>query len=181
MFFRRLVQLISLSLLWTASGWAEENVWPLFVIRNDESGTAKSAQYVGPLFFHRTDGTQDVRGFRPLFLTTHNGEKMEKNLLYPLFTWKTQPGYSSLSFLHLIERQTNDEGTHPANDRVDIWPVYFSRRAADPEKSYQAFFPIGGTLKNRLGRDEINFVLWPLYLKTEKKGRVVTHTPWPIV
>ena len=127
MFFRRLVQLISLSLLWTASVCAEENVWPLFVIRNDQAGTAESAQYVGPLFFHRTDGIQDVRGFRPLFLTTRTGDKVEKNIIYPLFTWKSQPGYSSFSFLHLIERQSAKDDTAPPNDRFDIWPAISSR------------------------------------------------------
>ena len=108
MFFRRLVQLISISLLWTASAWAEENVWPLFVIRNDPADAAESAQYVGPLFFHRTVGAQDIRGFRPLFLTTRTGEKVEKNILYPLFTWRSEPGYSSFSFFHLIERRHNE-------------------------------------------------------------------------
>src|SRR6187402_2822970 len=106
MFFRRLVQLISLSLLWTASGWAEENVWPLFVIRHDQPDTVESAQYVGPLFFRRTDGTQEIQGFRPLFLTTRTGEKVEKNILYPLFTWHGQPGYSSFTFFHLVERRS---------------------------------------------------------------------------
>jgi len=181
MFLRRLIQLASVSLCLVASGWAEENVWPLFVIRSGQADTVESAQYVGPLFFHRSDGVTDVRGFRPLFLTTRTGETVERNLFYPLFTYRTQPGYSSFNFFHLIEHQSNAESGTTPNDRFDIWPVYFSRRAADPEKSYQAFFPIGGTLKNRLGRDKITFVLWPLYLQTEKKGRRVTHTPWPII
>jgi hypothetical protein len=182
MSLRRLIQLAGASLCLLLSGRAEENVWPLAVTRSDQTGTAEWAQYVGPIFFHRhqTDG-KDIRGFRPLFLTTRTGEAVERNLFYPLFTWKSQPGYSSFSFFHLIEHQSNAGDTRPRNDRFDIWPVYFSRHASDPEKSYQAFFPIGGTLKNRLGRERISFVLWPLYMQTEKKGRVVTNTPWPII
>lgn len=182
MFLRRLIQLASVSLCFAASGWAEENVWPLFVSRSDQANSTEWAQYVGPLFFHQSfEATDtDVRGFRPLFLTTRTGDKVEKNILYPLFTWKHEPGHSSFSFFHLIEHQSDAEDTAP-NDRLNIWPVYFSRHAADPEKSYRAFFPLGGTLKNRLGRDKISFIAWPLYLQTEKKGRVVTHMPWPII
>lgn len=181
MFFRRLVQLISVSLLWTASGWAEENVWPLFVIRNNQPDTVESAQYVGPLFFHRTDGIQDVRGFRPLFLTTRTGEKVEKNILYPLFTWRSEPGYTSFSFFRLVERHSRVREAVPPDGTFDIWPIYLSRHSSDPDKSYQAFFPLGGTVKNRLGKNRISFVLFPLYMQTEKAGRKVTHAPWPLI
>lgn len=181
MFLRRLVQLICVSLFWTASAWAEENVWPLFVFRTDETGTAESAQYIGPLFFHRTDGTQDVRGFRPLFLTTRTGENVEKNILYPLFTYRRQPNYSSFTFFHLIERHSRTGESEPPDGTFDIWPIYLSRHTDDPATSYQAVFPLGGTVKNRLGKNRISFVLFPLYMQTEKAGRKVTHTPWPLI
>lgn len=182
MSLRRLIQLASVSLCFlTTSGWAEENVWPLAVTRSDQVGSAEWAQYLGPLFFHQENAEKDVHGFRPLFLTTRSGDAVEKNILYPLFTWKSQPGFSSFNFFKLIDHQSNSGGTAPRSDRFDIWPVYFSRHASDPEKSYQAFFPVGGAIKNRLGRDKISFVLFPLYLQTQKKGRTVTHTPWPII
>jgi len=181
MFFRRLVLLASVSLSLAASGLAEENVWPLFVVRRDQPGTAESAQYAGPLFFHQSDGTKDVRGFRPLFLTTRTGAAVEKDILYPLFTWRSQPGYTSFSFFRLVDRQSRAGGTAPPDGIFDIWPVYLSRHSSDPDKSYQAFFPLGGTVKNRLGKNRISFVLFPLYMQTEKAGRTVTHTPWPLI
>jgi len=181
MFYRRLIQLASVSLCLAASGRAEENVWPLFVIRRNEAETAVSEQYLGPLFFHRSDGVKDVRGLRPFFLTQRTGENVEKDILYPLFTWHHQPGYNWFSIFHLIERRDNAGDQAPPSGTFDIWPVYFSRKTDDPEKSYQAFFPLGGTTKQRLGRDQISFVLFPLYLQTKKAGRTVTHTPWPLI
>lgn len=181
MFLRRLIQLAGASLCLVGAARSEDNAWPVFVGRADASGQADWKQYAGPLFFHQNNGEEEVRGLRPLFLTTRRGDAVESNILFPLFTWHREPGYSSFSFFHLIEHQSNGAAHSRDNQRFDIWPVYFSRRAADPEKSYEAFFPLGGTIKNRLGRQRISFFLFPLYLQTEKAGRRVTHTPWPIV
>jgi hypothetical protein len=44
---------------------------------------------------------------------------------------------------------------------------------------YGGFFPIYGSLKNRFGRDEMNFVLWPLY-SDSREGDNKTYTfLWP--
>src|SRR6478735_7708791 len=101
MSLRHLIQLAGASLCLMLTGRAEENVWPLFVTRSDQAGTKQWAQYAGPILFRRdTDDGKEMQGFRPLFLTTRTGERVERNLFYPLFTWKSQPGSSSLSFFH---------------------------------------------------------------------------------
>jgi hypothetical protein len=182
MFYRRLIQLASVGLCLAVSARAEENVWPLFVSRS--SPTAEevvSEQYLGPLFFHRSDGVRDASGFRPLFLTQRTGDKVETDILYPFFMWKRQPGYSSFSFFHLLEHRTNEGAEAPTDQTFNVWPFYFSRKSDDPAKSYEALFPLGGTTKNRLGRERIHFVLFPFYLETLKAGRTVKHTPWPFI
>jgi hypothetical protein len=63
----------------------------------------------------------------------------------------------------------------------DIWPFWFSRETGDPTTSYQALFPVAGTIKHRLGFDRLSWVAWPLYFQSEKKGAITTATPWPFV
>jgi len=99
----------------------------------------------------------------------------------PLFTWQTEGTYQSFSFFQLVNaRRRNRDG--PSTTRgFDAWPFYFSRDTGVPATSYRALFPIGGTIKDRLGYDRLHFVLFPFYLQTEVKGARVTHAPWPFL
>ncbi|HEY8995798.1 MAG TPA: hypothetical protein VIM71_14125 [Lacunisphaera sp.] len=183
MFFRHLIQLASVSLCF-AVGVArgeEENLWPVSVRRADPLTGATSLEAVGPLFFTRTTVPSEQKGVRPLFMETVNGGVTEGSLLYPFFTWRREDGYRAFSFFQLVNSRRDSSEGQPTDDHLDVWPFYFSRKAIDPAASYQAFFPFGGTLKNRFGRDRITFTAFPLYARTEKSGRQITHAPWPFL
>src|SRR6478736_3384275 len=182
MILRRLFQLACASLWFAVCAKGEVNLWPVYVGRTGEPpGPEKSTQYLGPLFFQQSIGPTEIQGFRPLFMTTHTGNVTDSNIIYPLFNWHREPGYSSFSFFHLIEHRSNDGGTAKPSDGFDFWPIYFSRNTGNPATSYKAFFPFGGTIRNRLSHDSISFVAWPFYMQTQKGDRRVTHTPWPIM
>jgi hypothetical protein len=66
-------------------------------------------------------------------------------------------------------------------EAFDLWPFYFSRQTGDPATSYRALFPLGGTIKNRFGDDRIDWVLFPLYGRFQKRERVEWDAPWPFV
>ena len=65
--------------------------------------------------------------------------------------------------------------------RFSLFPVYFQQRSQIPEKNYTAVVPFYGTLKGRLFRDEIKFVLFPLYGQTRKKDVVTDNFLFPIL
>ncbi len=181
MFLRSFITLTCLGLWLVLPARAEENAWPFLVKRRDAAGTAESAEALGPLIFQHRNGTE-TQGLRPLFMTTRTGDVTTGNFLYPFFTWRHEPGFQAFSFFQLVNfRSTSDQPA--ATDRhFDIWPVYFSRNAADdPGGNYRAVFPLGGTIKNRFGRDRIDFVLFPLYGQTLKNGKVTTNAPWPFL
>jgi hypothetical protein len=163
---------------------AEQNVWPFRVSEVDEhTGQADPQNFFGPLLERRTglEGRQ-VQALRPLFLHTAQGEKEASYLLYPFFTWRKAPGYSSFSFFDLVNDRQEDARTgRGAVHGLDLWPFYFSRETGDPATSYSAFFPVGGTIKHRFGDDRLTWAAFPLYLQTEKSGRSITYAPWPIV
>ena len=181
MFLRSLTTLTCLSLFLILPARAEENVWPFIVKRSDPPGPVESAEYLGPLLFQHTNGGK-AQGFRPLFMTTRTGDVTEGNFIYPFFTWRYEPGYRYFSFFQLINFRSENGPAGPPNDHFDIWPFYFSRHSADdPAGNYHAVFPLGGTIKNRFGKDQINFVLFPLYSHTQKNGKQTTHAPWPLL
>src|SRR6185436_530516 len=53
--------------------------------------------------------------------------------------------------------------------RVTLFPFYFQQRSPEPSLNYTALLPFYGHLKNRFFRDEISFVMLPLYLRTRKR------------
>jgi hypothetical protein len=181
MFLRSLITLTCLSLGLVLPARAEENAWPFLVKRSDVAGTVESWESLGPLLFQQRNGSE-VRGFRPLFMTTRTGDVTTGNFLYPFFTWRYEPGYRTFSFFKLVNFRSDSPSAAETDRHFDIWPVYFSRSVADdPAGNYHAVFPLGGTIKNRFGRDRINFVLFPLYGQTLKNGKQTTNAPWPFL
>lgn len=181
MFPRLFITLTCFSLLLALPARAEENVWPFFVKRSDPSVPAESTEYLGPLVFQHVNGTR-TQGVRPLFMTTRTGEVTEGNFIYPFFTWRHEPGYRFFSFFQLVNFRSDTNAEAESDNRFDIWPFYFSRNSTDnPAGNYRAFFPLGGTIKNRFGKERINFVLFPLYGQTLKNGKLTTNAPWPFL
>lgn len=181
MFHRLLNRLASACLLLVVAPCpgAEENLWPLHVRQEADGGTTEQA--IGPLLFQRTDQESRQLGLRPLYLQTTTPRGQEGSFLYPFYTWREEEGYRTFSFFQLVNTRTDGTGGGPADERLDVWPFWFSRENGDPDASYRAFFPFGGTIKQRFGRDRIDFTAFPLHAQTVKAGRQVTHAPWPFL
>lgn len=182
MFSRRSVRLTLAALLAAVSLRAgEQNGWPFFVRQTGPDGTVVSGEYLGPLFFHESSAHgATARGFRPLFLQTEEGPRRTTMLLYPFFTWQQDADYRSFSFFQLVNARHQTDPDSGTTRNLDVWPFYFSKETGDPATTYHALFPLGGTIKNRLGYDRIRFTLFPLFLQTGK-GIRVTHAPWPFL
>lgn len=183
MFSRLLVRLACASLVLSSlsARGAEENLWPFQVRRDDPATGITSIEALGPLLFSRTEPEGRQKGLRPLYMSTVADGVTTGNFLYPFFTWQREEGYRTFSFFQLINSRVDAPADRPADGRFDIWPFYFSRTAPDPADSYRALFPVHGTIKNRFGKDRIDFTLFPLYAHTEKNGRQITHAPWPFL
>lgn len=181
MYSRRLVPLACVSLFLSLPfvRGEEDNMWPLAVRRSADG--IEALQAVGPLFFSQSGQGVERRGVRPVYLETVSDGTLEGSFLYPFFTWRRQKDYRTFSFFQLVNARTDMTGPGPADERFDVWPFWFSRDNGDAAMSYRAFFPFGGTIKNRFGRDRITFAAFPLYSHTEKAGRHITHAPWPFL
>lgn len=182
MFSRRLIQLASASLLLVVGVRSEElNLWPFFVRQPASPTSIESWQAMGPLFFGR-EGEPRQSGLRPIYHRTVAGDTTEGSFLYPFFTWRQLPDFTSFSFFQLVNYRTHvDEPGAPVDQHFDVWPFYFSRKSDDPSESYRAVFPLGGTIKHRFGKDRIDFALFPLYARTLKAGKQTVHAPWPFL
>jgi len=182
-----------LAALLTRAGAEEQNWWPVAVSQVDANGQVTSSEHFGPFMFRHADKdpardhTGTTSGVRPFYVQTQDatGLTTEATMLYPIFVYR---GYSDTyrwSFFNLINVAGPSSAATTATTgqakAFDLWPFWFSRETGSPDTSYHALFPIAGTVKGHFNRDEISWVLWPLYLHTERNGLVTTSTPWPFI
>ena len=71
--------------------------------------------------------------------------------------------------------------TETNRSRFTIFPIYFQQRSSDPAENYTALFPIYGRVLNRLYRDEVFFVVFPLYSKTRKRDVETENYLYPLL
>lgn len=160
----------------------EKNGWPFYVEQMNPDGTLASGEYAVPFGFvaNGADGTRWT-GIRPVYGHVRAGPRETTYLFYPLFMWQRDGDDRSFSFFQLVNfGRLTDPGEGTVRN-FDVWPFYFSRESGDPAEDYRALFPLGGTLKHRLGKDRIHFVLFPLYAEIENSGTRTRHIPWPFL
>lgn len=166
----------------------ERNAWPVLVRQYTSASVTESWQAIGPLLFEKpaADGGV-VSGFRPFYVQTNDAKGLtaESTVLYPLFLYRTNGEVFNWSILDLINRSGSKAGAPlvaaQKQETFDVWPLWFSRQTNSPETTYQALFPIAGTIKHRFGDDRLSWMLWPLFMTSEKQGTMTTFTPWPII
>jgi hypothetical protein len=61
-----------------------------------------------------------------------------------------------------------------------FFPIFFRQSSLNSNLNYTAFVPFYGHLENRLFRDKIDFLLFPLYSETRKKDVVTDNYLYPI-
>jgi hypothetical protein len=104
----------------------------------------------------------------------------EFDILYPLLTYDR---YGDQYRWQLVQVLSFAGGPHPdenARDRFTLFPLYFQQRSSDPAKNYTAVFPFYGHLKNRLFRDEIYFIMFPIFGESRKKEVVTDNYLFPL-
>jgi len=108
---------------------------------------------IPPLMSYKLDEGVDASEFDfvyPLLTYDRFGEEYR----YQLFQWLSWSGGRALK----------DTNVH----RFTLFPLYFQQRSKISERNYTAVWPFFGRVENRLFRDEIEFVLWPIYVKTRR-------------
>lgn len=125
----------------------------------------------GPFFYDQT--SDDVRTWAvpPLMssLCAAPTDSAEFDLLYPLLTYDRYGPEYRFQVLQLLSFSGGENQAAQGVDRFTVFPIYFQQRSPNSNENYTALFPVYGKLRNRLFRAEMDFVLWPLFVKTKRK------------
>ena len=130
----------------------------------------------GPLFYEVENDWGQTWAVPPIL--SHSSDEVtdfaEWDFLYPVVTMDRFGAEYRFQILQLFSFAGGSTQSDASVHRFTLFPLYFQQRSAIPDKNYTALLPIAGRLKNRLFRDEIEFVMMPLWVKT-RRGNVVTH------
>jgi hypothetical protein len=96
-------------------------------------------------------------------------DSAEFDFLYPLVTYDRYGAEYRFQILQLLSFSGGEDQAAQGVDRFTVFPIYFQQRSPNSNENYTALFPIYGKLRNRLFRAEMDFVLWPLFVKTKRK------------
>src|SRR5262249_28320099 len=128
-------------------------------------------EMLGPLFYSEEKDTEKTWAVPPLVahVADSGTDSEEFDIAYPLLTldrFGTEYRWHLCQLLSFAGGHTQPDN---ADRRFTLFPIYFQQRSTDPARNYTALFPIYGHLQNRLFRDEIFFVMFPVFGETRKK------------
>jgi hypothetical protein len=137
----------------------------------------------GPFFYDEERAAERFWGIPPVFSYRRNDDIESEGFD---FLWKalSYDRFGEEYRIHLLQLLSLGGGTAQADTnahRFTIFPIYFQQRSPIPEKNYTAVVPVFGRLQNRLFRDEIKFVLFPLYGQSRKKDVVTDNYLFPVL
>ena len=133
-----------------------------------ESGWRTEA--FGPFYYRQRPELEKLWAVPPLFShSVTDADSEEYDVLYPLLTYNRAGAEYRLQLFQLLSFSGGQSQAEVRRDRFTIFPFYFQQRSPDSNQNYTALFPLYGHLKNRGFRSEIDFALWPLYIKSIKR------------
>jgi len=123
---------------------------------------------VGPFFYETRTDSENIVAVPPLFSHTTKPDVQYEgyDFLYPLLTFDRYGKEYRWQVGQLLSFAGGQNQTEVERHRFTLFPVYFQQRSSDSNENYTAVFPFYGQVRNRIFRSEMEFVMWPLYVKT---------------
>jgi hypothetical protein len=144
-----------------------------------DSGNRTEA--IGPFFYNQQMDSEKTWSIPPLF--SHDSdpavESEEDDLLYPVLTYECFGTEYRWQLGQLLSLAGGRGPQGFQERRFTIFPLYFQQRSPDVNENYTALVPFYGHLQNRLFRDEIFFVMFPIYSETRKRDVVTDNYLFP--
>ncbi|MFA4910909.1 MAG: hypothetical protein WC649_07705 [Desulfobacteria bacterium] len=184
---RTIVFITTLFLLILVSGCATSltnnrrlNVEPLFNYDKDIDKESTELDAAGPFFTFQSKPKEKEYGFRPFFYVREKEDDhfKEVEFLYPLGKYRKTDKERVSQFIPFFSshKDLTEDSKKPSD--FGFFPVFWGKD--EEEKSYWGVFPIYGRLNHRFGKDQIRFVLWPVYSDSKEDDSWTYNVLWPI-
>ena len=136
----------------------------------------------GPLFYDQRKDSEKTWAIPPLLSYDADPatESKEFDWLYPVLTCERFGMEYRWQLVQLFSFSGGQNPDDTTAKRFTIFPLYFQQRSTDTDWNYTALIPFYGHIKDRLFRDDIFVVLFPIYSETRKHDVVTDNYLFPI-
>lgn len=136
---------------------------------------------LGPFYYQEEGDTQRTWAVPPVLSYARDpGTELEEfDFLYPLMSYDRYGSQHRWQFFEILSFAGGPTQRESDRNRFTLFPFYFQQRSTDPGEDYTAVFPFYGHLKHRLFRDEIFFVMFPVYGESRKRDVVTDNYLYP--
>ena len=130
----------------------------------------------GPFYYDAERDGETVWAFPPFVseVRSADGERDMVRVLPPLFSYRKYGRDMRWEVGQWLNGSRVDTIDDKELKRFSVFPFFFYQDAPDPARRYWGVLPLYGTLKNRLGLDEVRFAAFPLWVET-KRGLATTE------
>ena len=165
-----------------ADGAAESDAGPAYAKFHLTLDSGWREEAAGPFYYTQWADGQRQWALPPFFSLTRTPEVdwSEWNLFYPVVDYRRFGKEYRLQIAQCLSFSGGNTEEAKSAHGVTIFPIYFRQRSSNTNLNYTAVAPFYGELKNRLFRDDIKFVLFPLYSETRKKDVVTDNYLYPL-
>ncbi|MBU6401386.1 MAG: hypothetical protein KGS61_13805 [Verrucomicrobia bacterium] len=137
----------------------------------------------GPLMSYQVQGPVAAWTFSPILAYRQDPETdtEEFDFAYPLLTYHRFGTEYRCQLFQLFSLSGGRNQRDQTARQLTLFPFYFQQRSVNPEENYTAVLPFYGHLRHRLFRDDIRFVLLPLYVQTRNKDILTDNYLLPFI
>jgi len=137
----------------------------------------------GPFYYSEEKESDQTLAFPPFFSVYKNSgvNSGEIDVLYPFLTHEYYTDEWRWQFFQLLSFAGGQQPDDFRTRQTTVFPVYFKQRSLDTNLNYTAVMPFYGHLQNRLFRDKIFFVMFPIYGQSQKKDIITDNYFYPFV
>jgi hypothetical protein len=141
----------------------------------------KRTEALGPLFYSEEREEISQWAIPPLMsYTTDRGvDSSEFDLLYPALTYDRYGAEYRFQIFQLFSFSGGEMQSGTNKHRFSLFPVYLQQRSRDDSQNYTWILPFYGRASNRFFRDDVFFVMMPLYVQSRKKDIVTDNYLFP--
>jgi hypothetical protein len=144
--------------------------------------SGQRTEAMGPLYYSQQKNSESTWGLPPFF--SHDVdpavESREDDFLYPLLTYDRYGREYRWQLIQLLSFSGGQLPDDSGKKRFTIFPFYFQQRSPVTNENYTALVPFYGHINDRLFRDKIFFVLFPIYGQSQKRDVVTDNYLYPV-
>jgi hypothetical protein len=156
------------------------NIWPLVYYDQDSRDDSTTLSILTPIvYYHRGKEAREF-SIRPVF-SLKKDESTDStviDIIYPIIKYKRQGVDEKLRIFPIMKDETAEVFPDKTRTAHDYFPLYWGR--SEDGLSYGGLFPLYGTVKKRFGKDDILFILWPVYSRTVEDSTISHTVLWPV-